>query len=84
MADRVIENIRKQETKNIICEKCGANTVTVISYGLPAWISIDDDNEIDQRIKVLIEERRIVLGGCKRSADLPKYFCRECGNKFGV
>ena len=84
LIDRVIENVRKQESENVICEICGANEVTVISYGLPGWIIMGDEITIDPRIKSLIEERRIVLGGCVKRADSPKYYCRKCRNKFGT
>lgn len=84
MADRVVENVNSQRLKNIQCDECGSEEITQISYGLPGWIVIDDDYEIDPRITSLLEEKKIVLGGCCKNADSPKYFCRKCSNKFGT
>lgn len=82
LADRVVENVNNQKLENIRCDRCGSNKITEISYGLPGWLVIDEDYEIDPRITALLEERKIVLGGCCKDETSPKYFCRECGNKF--
>ena len=84
MADRVVENAYNQNVENATCDKCGSKELTVISYGLPGWLVIDDDYKLDPRIEVLLKEKRIVLGGCVRYPNSPKYYCRTCGNRFGV
>lgn len=65
------------------CKDCGSDEITVIFYGLPAWVIIDDDYVLDPRIEKYIKEKRIVLGGCVVNEDSPKYFCRKCSAKFG-
>lgn len=78
---QVYERVLNANTLGVFCEKCGSDSVTEISYGLPAWIIVDEP--MDSGIEKLIEERKIVLGGCSYDDDSPKYFCRACGNKFG-
>lgn len=84
MTDRMIKNANSQRLKNIQCNECGSEEITLISYGLPGWIVIDADYEIDPRITSLLEEKKIVLGGCCKNAGSPKYFCRKCSNRFGT
>ncbi len=80
--DRVVEDIINAKSLGIVCEKCGSDEITEISYGLPAWIIVDEP--IDERIKKLIDDRRIVLGGCVKNEESPRFYCRACGNKFGI
>lgn len=83
MSDKAINNVLKFEAENEVkCEKCGFDKITEISYGLPGWCGID--MEIDPRIKKMLEEKRILLGGCILTPDSPKYFCRNCKTKFGI
>ena len=80
--DETVERVMNGKSLDVVCDKCGSSQITKISYGLPGWFHID--RPIDPRITALLDERRIVLGGCIRSEDLPKYFCRDCENKFGT
>ena len=83
LSDRTIDNVLKFESENNVkCEKCGSNNITEISYGLPGWLVVDV--EVDPRIEAMINEKRIVLGGCAPTLDAPRYFCRDCKVKFGV
>ena len=82
MEDQIVEMILKAESLGVVCEKCGSDKITKILYGLPAWLTVDEP--IDSRIQELINKRMIVLGGCTIHDDSPKYFCRECRNKFGI
>lgn len=83
MSDCAINHVLRHEAEiSVKCEKCGSDKITEISYGLPGWLTVDDER--DPRIKELLNERLIVLGGCIISADSPKYFCRNCKTKFGV
>jgi len=79
--DDVVNRVINAKPLGIVCNKCGSEEITEISYGLPGWIIVDEP--IDPRIQSLIDESRIVLGGCVISEDSPKYFCRKCKNKFG-
>ena len=79
--DRVLENVKNAKPLGVVCEKCGSEEITEITYGLPAWLIVDEP--IDPRIGKLIEERRIVLGGYVKREESPRYFCRTCRNKFG-
>ena len=80
LADRVVELAKAKKPLGIKCNRCGSEEITEITYGLPAWITIDEP--VDARIQSLIDERFIVLGGCCVRKDSPKYFCRSCKNKF--
>ena len=80
--DRFLENVINAKCYGIVCEKCGSNEITEISYGLPGWLTVDEP--VDPRIEKLIEERRIVLGGCIKGEKSPRYYCRACSNKFGI
>ena len=79
--DRVVESVMNARPLGVVCEKCGSDEITEISYGLPGWLIVGEP--ADPRIEKLIEERRIVLGGCCIREELPRYFCRTCSNKFG-
>ena len=79
--NRIIKSVINSNSLGVVCEKCGSKEITEISYGLPAWIIVDEP--IDSRIEKLIEERRIVLGGCTKRDESPRYYCRACGTKFG-
>ena len=83
IADQVVEMAESPNASGVLCELCGSDEITTITYGLPAWINIDDDYAIDPRINSCINEKRIVLGGCAVNKDSPKYFCRNCLTKFG-
>ena len=76
-----LKNLMNAKPIGVICEKCGSDEITEISYGLPGWLTIDEP--VDPRIEKLLEERRIVLGGCVISDNSPRYYCRKCKNKFG-
>lgn len=80
--DRVLKSVINAKSLGVVCEECGSEEITEISYGLPAWLTVD--KPIDPRIEKLIKERRIVLGGCVKGEESPRYYCRACGNKFGV
>ena len=79
--DSIVNRVINAKTPGIVCDRCGSEEITEISYGLPGWIIVDEP--IDPRIQSLIDENLIVLGGCVISEDSPKYFCRKCKNKFG-
>ena len=80
--DQVVDKVLNAEPLGVVCERCGSDKITKISYGLPAWIVVDKPT--DPRIQELINKKMIVLGGCTIQDDSPKYYCRECKNKFGV
>ena len=79
--DEILERVMNAKPLDVVCDKCGSDQITEISYGVPAWLQVD--HPIDPRITALVEQHRIVLGGCIHSKDSPKFFCRDCGNKFG-
>ena len=79
--NEIIEIVMSAKPLDVVCDKRGSDEITDISYGLPAWLQVD--YPIDPRITALVKEHRIVLGGCVHSKGSPKYFCRDCGNKFG-
>ncbi|WP_155832695.1 hypothetical protein [Butyrivibrio sp. AE3006] len=79
--NRISKNVITPKRIGVVCEKCGSKEITEISYGLPAWITIDEP--VDPRMEKLIEEKRIVLGGCIRGEESPRYYCRTCRNTFG-
>ncbi len=79
--DSVVNRVINAKNPGIVCDRCSCEEITEISYGLPGWIIVDEP--IDPRIQTLIDESRIVLGGCVMRNDSPKYFCRKCKNKFG-
>lgn len=78
---RVIEENEGLKAAGIVCKKCGSDEITKISYGLPAWINVDEP--VDLRITSLMAQRQIVLAGCRMQAGSPAYFCRNCRAKFG-
>lgn len=80
MEDEEVERVLNAKPLGVECEKCGSDKITKISYGLPAWLNVEES--VDLRIQALLEERLVVLGGCVLSDDSLKYFCRECRNKF--
>ena len=82
MEDEEVERVLNAKPLGVVCEKCGSDKITKISYGLPAWLNVDEP--VDPRIQELLEERLIVRGGCTIFDDSPKYFCRECKYKFGI
>ena len=57
--NKIPKRIIDSKCIGVVCEKCGSKEITEISYGLPAWITIDEP--IDPRIEKLLEEKRIVL-----------------------
>ena len=79
--DSILEIVKIVKPPGITCAKCGSNEITEISYGLPSWLIVDEP--VDPQIEKLIKERRIVLGGCVKSEESPRYYCRSCGNTFG-
>ena len=81
LEDHFVQNIINAKSLEVLCDKCGSDKITEISYGLPGWVKIDEP--VDPRIIKLLEERRIVLGGCVISENSQRYYCRTCKNKFG-
>ena len=81
MEEEFIESILNSEPLGVVCDKCGSDRITEISYGLPWWLIVGEP--VDPGISALVKEKRIVLGGCLRRKDSPKYYCRDCKNEFG-
>ena len=53
------------------CPKCNSEKVIPIVYGLPSY----DLGEKELRGEVM-------LGGCLVSLESPKWYCKNCGNKW--
>ena len=46
--DRVLKSVINAKSLGVVCEECGSEEITEISYGLPAWLTVD--KPIDPRI----------------------------------
>ncbi len=56
------------------CPKCGSNNYAEILYGLPVlYDELEDDSN----------NNKVLLVGCILFKDSPKYYCNNCGFKFG-
>lgn len=56
------------------CPSCGSKNVVPILYGYPG--------DMDYVIK-LVEEKKLVLGGCCVSDNDPAFECLDCGRMSG-
>lgn len=54
------------------CPKCGSPHTKPILYGLPTWEAIQ-----------AAERGEVVLAGCVLMGDDPKWYCPECGHRWG-
>lgn len=55
------------------CPKCNSENIAEFRYGL---------YDRDEKLNRLIEERKVILGGCEISFDSPAFYCNECGREF--
>lgn len=56
-----------------ICPKCHGENIARILYGL---------YERDEKMTNLINEGKVVLGGCELSFENPLYYCNQCKKEF--
>jgi len=56
------------------CGKCGSTDVALILYGL---------TDLDEKMKSMIDEGKITLGGCIIGEDSPKWVCNDCKHTYG-
>jgi len=54
------------------CPECGSSKVARVLYGRPAF-SAD--------LQIAIDSGKIILGGCCKSSDDPKWQCMDCDVK---
>ena len=56
-----------------ICPSCGSNRVAKVLYGI---------SEIDKDLQDLIDEEKILLGGCMILPNSFNYYCINCQSEI--
>lgn len=64
------DRLSRMKRKPKICSHCGSRRIANIRYGYP------DFSDEERR---LVDEGKIVLGGCVVTGDGPKWQCVDCG-----
>ncbi|MHB1908010.1 MAG: hypothetical protein ACYCQJ_03950 [Nitrososphaerales archaeon] len=54
------------------CPSCQSSSAVPILYGYPS-----------REARIAANLGKASLGGCVISSDLPRWVCRQCGNRFG-
>jgi len=56
------------------CPKCGGTDITMILWGLPVF---------DRVLEKLVDQKKVVLGGCNVTGNDPKLECSDCHHQWG-
>jgi transposase-like protein len=56
------------------CPRCGSERIARILYGMPA---------LSEELRLELETRRAVLGGCAVAGNDPRWRCTACGYEMG-
>ncbi len=68
-----VRSIRSQLQPAPTCPQCQSDKVAQILYG---------QVPMTQELQTLINEKRVILGGCAFSENLPTWSCTDCQHQF--